>query len=70
MRGMIRRWWRFVRTEAAPNPTSARLFNAREQNQLQPILVRRGGQVVIPRVDLLLQHLAGVGGRPGSSLWR
>jgi hypothetical protein len=28
MRGTIRRWWRFTRTEAAPNPASARLFNA------------------------------------------
>ena len=28
MRGTIRRWWRFARTEAAPNPASARLFNA------------------------------------------
>jgi enterochelin esterase-like enzyme len=28
MRGMIRLWWRFVRTEAAPSPAFARLFNA------------------------------------------
>jgi hypothetical protein len=28
MRGTIRRWWRFARTEAAPNPASARFFNA------------------------------------------
>jgi hypothetical protein len=28
MRGMIRRRWRFVRTEAAPSPASARLFSA------------------------------------------
>jgi hypothetical protein len=28
MRGMIRRWWRFAITEAAPSPASARLFNA------------------------------------------
>jgi hypothetical protein len=28
MRGMIRQWWRFARTEAAPSPVSARLFNA------------------------------------------
>jgi hypothetical protein len=27
IRGMIRRRWRFVRTEAAPNPASARLFS-------------------------------------------
>jgi hypothetical protein len=26
--GTIRRWWRFARTEAAPNPASARFFNA------------------------------------------
>jgi hypothetical protein len=28
MRGMIRRWWRFARTEAAPSPASARSFSA------------------------------------------
>jgi hypothetical protein len=28
MKGMIRRWWRFARTEAAPSPASARLFSA------------------------------------------
>jgi hypothetical protein len=28
MKGMIRRWWRFVRTEAAPSPASAKLFSA------------------------------------------
>jgi hypothetical protein len=28
MRGMIRLWWWFTRTEAAPSPASARLFNA------------------------------------------
>jgi hypothetical protein len=32
MRGMIHRWWRFVRTEAAPNPASARLFSACRPN--------------------------------------
>jgi hypothetical protein len=29
MRGMIRRWWRFARTEAAPSPASARFFSTR-----------------------------------------
>jgi hypothetical protein len=35
MRGTIRRWWRFARTEAAPNPVFARLFNTirRESNR-------------------------------------
>jgi hypothetical protein len=28
MRGMIRLWWRFARTEAVPSPASARPFNA------------------------------------------
>jgi hypothetical protein len=28
MRGMICRWWRLARIEAAPKPTSARLRNA------------------------------------------
>jgi hypothetical protein len=28
MRGMIRRWWRFARTKAAPSPASAKLFSA------------------------------------------
>jgi hypothetical protein len=28
MRGTIRRWWRFARTDAAPSPASARLFSA------------------------------------------
>jgi hypothetical protein len=28
MRGTIRRWWRFTRTEAAHNQASTRLFNA------------------------------------------
>jgi hypothetical protein len=27
MRGTIRQWWRFTRTEATPNPASARFFN-------------------------------------------
>jgi hypothetical protein len=26
--GTIRLWWRLARTEAAPNPASAKLFNA------------------------------------------
>jgi hypothetical protein len=28
MRGMIRRWWRLARIEAAPRPTSAGLHSA------------------------------------------
>jgi hypothetical protein len=28
LRGMIHRWWRFVRTEATPSPASARLHSA------------------------------------------
>jgi hypothetical protein len=28
MKGMIRRWWRFARTEAAASPASSRLFSA------------------------------------------
>jgi hypothetical protein len=28
MRGMIHRWWRLARTEAAPSPASVRSFSA------------------------------------------
>jgi hypothetical protein len=42
----------------------------RIQKRIQPRLVRGGGHTVVPGVDLLLQHLAGVGGRPTPSLRR
>jgi hypothetical protein len=35
MRGMIRRRWRFARTEAAPSPASARLFSVRRADSSQ-----------------------------------
>jgi hypothetical protein len=35
MRGMIRRWWRFARTEAVPSLASARFFSASRADSSQ-----------------------------------
>jgi hypothetical protein len=48
MRGMIRRWWRFARTEAAPSPASARLFNASRSDSSRSWRDEGGGSPLKP----------------------
>jgi hypothetical protein len=59
-----------VGEDAPRGQPAVRQVLQRGQERVQPRLVRRRRYPVIPRGGLLPQHLAGVGGRPGSTLRR
>jgi enterochelin esterase-like enzyme len=69
MRGTIRLWWRFTRTEAAPSPVSARLFNASKADSNRS-WHEEGDRSCHQESAFSFRTLPVKGGRPGSSLRR
>jgi hypothetical protein len=68
MMGMIRRWWRLARTEAALSLASARLFSTSTADSSRPGAKRETGHATWSRPSLSEPYRCR--GRPGSSLQR